>query len=473
LRISIFRKFTWDDKKNNIVLIVNNYAKQLEKITAREDISPIQPIKVRILEEAIFVIEDKSCAIKGLFVSVHLPDYSWIQVIQSFHKHRAGAPLFLLKDKEINLDEILTENEISKLGVRKILDKDTDFSEMLKEVAPMSIGFDVVSVLEKADKSQVDSMSDSGDEEFSSISAENFLSGTNSIFDIYVRLSGKKFLKICQAGLVFEQERVEKYLKKGVTHFYIRKEVQENYLNYCEHITKKIIKNKNISTDVKVSQTLNLGEQTMSFLKNGSVDEKSLEAASSFVNTTREMFDQFCPAKGSIMDSFLSDLAGQEHGVATTMLSALMAKTMGIESTCGVEILGMAALLHNIGLVGMPEVYMTEDESQMTEEQIRIYRNHPAIGAKELEKIPDVNSTVVGAVAEHHVRRNNMGFPKSLTYGRTSVVSQIVGLSSEFAHCISKSEKDLKLDPYKSMEEKVFGGFSLQLIKAFQSSMGH
>ena len=77
-----------------------------------------------------------------------------------------------------------------------------------------------------------------------------------------MRLRERRFIKICKAGSPFEEERVTNYVKKGVTHFFIKKEVQKIYLDYCKHLTMKILKNKSIPVHVKVAQTLNYGEQT-------------------------------------------------------------------------------------------------------------------------------------------------------------------------------------------------------------------
>jgi len=220
-----------------------------------------------------------------------------------------------------------------------------------------------------------------------------------------------------------------------------------------------------------VSQTLNLGEETMSFLKNSNVDEKSLKAASSFVSTTQDMLSQFKPQENNIIDKFLSDVAGHDHGVGTTMVAALMAKAMGIESTYGVDILGMAALLHNIGLQKLPKDLHLEDENQMTTEEVKIFRTHTEIGAQELSKISGINAVVIHAVKEHHVRRYNQGFPLNIQYGKTAVVSQIVGVSSEFVHAMALSKLNPKVDPFEIMANSL-KGFSLQLVKAFQKTMG-
>ncbi len=259
-----------------------------------------------------------------------MPDYGWIQIVQEFHEKRPGVPMFLLcEEDDDSLKEIKSE-DLDDLGIRKSLGRSINFEEMINEIAPLEVGFDVEAAIDKADKTEMGGVQISDGTEFCSIRADNFLSGTKSIFDVYVKLSSEKFIKICQAGLPFDEKRVINYLKKGVTHFYIQKNAQEVYLKYCEHLTMRILKSDKVSIHVKVAQTLNFGDQTMGFIKEMGVSESELNATKSFVSATQDMLGQLNPERNDLLRAFLNDAAGYDHGVSTTMKLSLVSQIVGI-----------------------------------------------------------------------------------------------------------------------------------------------
>lgn len=57
--------------------------------------------------------------------------------------------------------------------------------------------------------------------EFIPIKGAEFVSGSQSIFDVFVKLSDKKYVKIVNSGDVFNPQRVNEYINKGVEYFYI------------------------------------------------------------------------------------------------------------------------------------------------------------------------------------------------------------------------------------------------------------
>jgi hypothetical protein len=215
-------------------------------------------------------------------------------------------------------------------------------------VAPLTLSFDAKSALDRAKTNQdaLGSELDVGDSEFTAIHAENFMSGNQSLFDVYVQISKGKYLKLLQAGDVFTIDRLETYLKKGILYFYIKKEVQESYLKYCDHLTTTILKSAATPTALKLSQTLNHGQQTLEFLKNSGLSESSILYARKFVTNVREMVSSIKVDADDPIASLIADVASYDHSVGTAALGGLLAKALEINMDKPTQIVGMALPRH-------------------------------------------------------------------------------------------------------------------------------
>jgi putative nucleotidyltransferase with HDIG domain len=305
---------------------------------------------------------------------------------------------------------------------------------------------------------------------FISVCAEDFLSGSTAYFDVYIQLSSGRYLKLLHAGDAFSSDRLESYIKKGVTHFYIRKEVQEQFLSYCGHLTTMMLPAENISSEIKVSQTLNFGEQTMSFLEQQGISEERLKYAHKFVASVKSLIAQIKPSQASDLQHFLDDVSAHEHGVSTAMLAGLLANAVEITMTRPASIVGIAAFLHDVGLFKMPKGFRDEDESYLSPTEQKLFEKHPQIGAEILGKIRGIDPAAVQAVGQHHVRRNGKGFPQlhSVSVNR---IAEIVGICDEFSHLLKKYQNKPSWSGILSeLEAKVFPGFSRQIVYAFRST---
>jgi hypothetical protein len=100
--------------------------------------------------------------------------------------------------------------------------------------------------------------------EFIPIKAAEFVSGSKSIFDVFVKLSEKKYVKIVNSGDVFNPQRVNEYISKGVEHFYIPRQSHEAYLLFSDKVAAAVLKKRDMPNDVKSAMTLKAQKMTSS-----------------------------------------------------------------------------------------------------------------------------------------------------------------------------------------------------------------
>ncbi|MBI2711918.1 MAG: HD domain-containing protein [Bdellovibrio sp.] len=426
----------------------------------------LPPVLAKSGKEAQLLLADTTRVFAGVFVSCDLPNPNAISVIRFAHLHRPATPVFLTHGEKCPF----TPDELKRLGVSKALAKPMKYADFMSHISPSVAFFDTASAIDvaKQNKDKVDAEVEGEDANFSPIRAENFLAGSKSFFDIYVRLGSGRYLKLIQAGDAFSLDRVTGYIKKGVTHFYLRKEAQEHYIAYCDKLATAVLKSDKVSMNIRAAQILNQGEETFKFLKERGVSEVNLQYAASFMKNVNELIQQLKPGKQPILKGFLNDMASYDHGVAVSMIASMLINSLHMTSSDPVETVGIAAMFHDIGLYQLKLTEFDEDEAKMSEEQRRLYYTHPTVGASILQTLPRLKPVVIQAVAQHHERRNKKGFPGRIGPGSISLVADIVGIADEFQKIIMKIKKNPKLDLNLELEANIFNAFSNSLVNEFK-----
>jgi HD-GYP domain-containing protein (c-di-GMP phosphodiesterase class II) len=137
----------------------------------------------------------------------------------------------------------------------------------------------------------------------------------------------------------------------------------------------------------------------------------------------------------------LSDMKSVEknyivvHSVKTAILCTAVGVQLRLPPHKLIE-LGMAALLHEIGMIRLPpQLYMTN--KILTPEEKRAITAHTVLGFKILKGF-SFPMPVCLTVLEHHEHMDGKGYPRGLTTERISVSAKIIGVCGAFAALISK-----------------------------------
>ena len=89
-----------------------------------------------------------------------------------------------------------------------------------------------------------------------------------------------------------------------------------------------------------------------------------------------------------------------------------LARIMGSSPT-EIALVNLAALLHDVGKIGIPE-WLLRKPGTLTEAELHLIRLHPIIGASILSKMPDMEN-VVPIVLHHHECWDGSGYPSGLS----------------------------------------------------------
>ncbi len=437
----------------------------LNSVHSDPKINILAPISVATVKDAQLALANRTNRFLAIVINPYIDRTNCLSVIRFARINRPTTPIFVIHDDEPPFNE----EEQKLLGIEATLKKPITYSHIVDLIAPHIISLDsnhIESQLEAPIGKEV-TVEDSN---FISIRSEDFLAGSKSIFNLFVRLASGRYIKILNTHESFDPERLMSYFKKGVTTFYLEKSAQIDYLNYCDRLATAFIKSKKLSLDIKIKGTLVHGEETMNFLKSQGLNSGTIQFAQNFVKNVELLIQNSKFLKNEKIISFVNDFAKYDHAVSVTMIASLLGRALTFDGERAVKILGLATLLHDIGLVGLPEECQFEDESLLSPMVLTEYRKHPLTGSQILAEL-QLDQMILQGVEQHHERRTRTGFPAKLGVGSINKIAEIIGISDDFIRIVRKFNKDPILQIYQvysEMNNNVFQHFSYDIVEGFR-----
>jgi putative nucleotidyltransferase with HDIG domain len=117
------------------------------------------------------------------------------------------------------------------------------------------------------------------------------------------------------------------------------------------------------------------------------------------------------------------------HSQRVTVLGVQIATAMTL-SPEAIEEMRCGGLLHDIGKLGVPGRIL-DKTGPLTGEEFAIMRQHPEMGARILEPLPQY-APIIPIVLEHHERFDGSGYPRGLAGEEISVGGRIFAVADVF-----------------------------------------
>jgi HD-GYP domain-containing protein (c-di-GMP phosphodiesterase class II) len=129
--------------------------------------------------------------------------------------------------------------------------------------------------------------------------------------------------------------------------------------------------------------------------------------------------------------------------------------------------LGMAGLLHDIGMFLLPEMMIMRPE-KLGAEDMGVIRQHPDMGYQVLSKLGPEYDFLAQVAWQEHERSSGRGYPRGLRENQIHEYARIVGLADVFEALLSPRPYRPRFMPHLAMRELLANekqSFPHQLMK--------
>lgn len=136
------------------------------------------------------------------------------------------------------------------------------------------------------------------------------------------------------------------------------------------------------------------------------------------------------------------------------------------------ENLKLAAILHDIGKIGIKDAILLK-EGNLSEEEFTIMQNHTIYGAEILNHVKQLKDIVPG-IKYHHEKIDGSGYPDKLQGDEIPLIAKIIAVADSFDAMITDRpyRKALTVETaLKELKNNAGTQFDFQVVDAFEKAL--
>ncbi|MGE3260971.1 MAG: HD-GYP domain-containing protein [Bacteriovoracia bacterium] len=291
--------------------------------------------------------------------------------------------------------------------------------------------------------------------------------------DIYIRLSGEKFVKLFQTGDEFDEKDLTRYYEeKHVEYMYLRREETSEFIQKFTNELDELLKRTDLKPE-EAMPTAEMAQEAMQELVHrvGFTPEVQTLAKKNVQLVLKAIGDK--PKLSALIGkvtkggNYLS-----QHSTLLSHMACCLAKEMDWGSEATFSKLVLASFMHDISL-SHPELAkinslqeLEQSKAQFPEEAVKSYHLHPAKSADVIRSFQEIPPDVDLIVLQHHERPTGGGFPRGLAHNYIAPLSALFIVSHELTQEILAQQEKFSLPNFILDRKRFFNQGNFKKVMA-------
>ncbi|MBU6375642.1 MAG: HD domain-containing protein [Bdellovibrionales bacterium] len=410
-------------------------------------------------------IEDQRLPIRGLILSPDSWDEDFSCLVSRCRQLRPGTPIHTLAAQHsqdlATIDDPLIKQ---RLGLGRSI-KIEELPSFLQSKTR----------LESAGRNSREPLIHEGP--FVGIPLSDFQDCESLLFDLHLKLSSGKFIRLLDAREAQPWGRILKYRERGVTHLYIAREAYERSLTairlFQETIPESLSSGDSAWSEIQIAHSLRAISGLMS-------DQRSLEQIDSNVWEKchellyffgRALAERKIEQDSNQLQRWLRRSLFLDHSLSVFLISILIGRPLQFTSEENLLALGSAALFHDISLLDFERIPEQEKPEGLVGKTLEKFLTHPDDSARFLEERLGAPAIVIQAVQHHHWRYDGSGI---LRQGKRNPVfvprmAEIIGLAEECSHALIRQPNLSLQEITASLSQEMSSKFSPEVLSGMRA----
>lgn len=388
-----------------------------------------------------------------VLIDIELKSFSSLEVIKfiKFNNQQTKIILTLPSEETLN-DYFASPKDIEKLGICEYFVKPFSFDHLDKAIVGL-FGHEAWRKIKKPiSKIGEEEEVFARDDAFTSIKVDQFFCGNASIFDLYIRLSPNKYLKILNAGDFFDTNRMESLKEsRNVEYLYFKTQDRVVYVNFMNEIVSRVTQSNKVAPEVKLSFTQNLSEKYIDELYTKGLTRANIEEGHKVCENTFNMIatdDRL----GVLLKNFIDyDDSITSHLFLCSLYASIICKNLEWVSKHSTGVILFGTFLHDVGKIKLPKNIRDKKKNELTSSQFEEYKKHPQYGIELLDGVKGINEQIIQTVYQHHELLDGTGFPMGLTKNKIYPLARIVS----FANRMADKTVENRCTPFQAIKQMI------------------
>lgn len=175
-----------------------------------------------------------------------------------------------------------------------------------------------------------------------------------------------------------------------------------------------------------------------------------------------------------LTDAYLFDEYLYQHSFQVTLYSIAIAKELGYSAE-DLRLIGIGALLHDIGKIMVPKEILTKP-GRLTCEEFETMKQHTRYGFDLLRNLHSISLIVAHCAFQHHERIDGSGYPRGLVDFEIHPFAKIIGVADVFDAVTTSRVYREKMLPSQGLAILEAGAgtiYDARIVQALEKSVVH
>jgi putative nucleotidyltransferase with HDIG domain len=292
-------------------------------------------------------------------------------------------------------------------------------------------------------------------------------------YNIYRQIDEKIFSILLNKNEIFTKSTECFFVDENIAKLYIKSEDKNQYYDYLQKHISDFLNNDKINIDIKASLIKEIASETMNDLFQSDVNCENLLKIDSVVNNSISLILNDKNAMYSMLKVTSYDYYTYTHCIDVATYAIGFGSFLNLRKE-EIELLGKAAMLHDLGKKSIPHKIITK-KGTLTKEEFEIVKQHPSLSVKILKENNEKNSRLLSLIEQHHEKCDGTGYPKGLKENQIDYLAKIIAVCDVFNALTTRrtyKERMSSFNTFKIMCSEMNTHLCKDTLKKFIGFMG-
>ncbi|MBN1114867.1 MAG: response regulator [Oligoflexia bacterium] len=381
--------------------------------------------------------------VDAIITDILMPGLSGIELIKDIlNRLKIDVPILVITGYYSNE----MADDLINLGVMAVISKPYNMDDILKRISEIGSG-EI-----KPSKKIIYKIEDSS---FLKINLEEFTSNPISAYDVYIKFSDAKYLKILNAGEELSSERINKFREKNVDYLYVKEQDHREYVQNSSALLKpELFKSgDNQKTLAERSRQIKrLDELIMEEIYSDNFDQQVFNSSVEVCKKNTELLlanDSMLELMKQI-ESFSDEM--YRHNVGVSVLATMLARKSGWESAITLLKVNIVGLYHDVGKKWINKKILSKRIIDFTDQEHEEFESHCQHSCSILSEIPAISENILVPILQHHEYYDGTGYPSALKFQDIHPIARLITVVNDYSNLTLKNSNYELTDHEKAME---------------------